>query len=142
MEFVWVVPREKLLADGPWEGLHCPASAEFEERFAETIGAEHAVAVSSCTAALHLSLVAAGIGEGDVVLTTPYTFTATAEAIQHAGATVRFVDIDSRTLNLRTEEVEAAITPDVKAIVPVHIAGLACDMVSLRALAASRSATK
>ncbi len=107
---------------------------EFERAFAEYIGVKHAIAVSSCTAALHLSLVATGIGSGDEVITTPYTFTATAEAIRYVGARPVFVDIDERTLNMDIANIEAAITPRTKAILPVHIAGLPCDMTALQAL--------
>ena len=112
--------------------------AEFEGRFKGLVGADHAVAVNSCTAAMHLTLVAAGIGPGDEVLTTPYTFTATAEAAHHAGARVRFVDVDPDSLNLRPEDVENAIGPHTAAILTVHVAGLPCDMVGFSALAERR----
>ena len=101
---------------------------EFERSFAEYLGVKHAIAVSSCTAALHLSLVVAGIGNDDEVITTPYTFTATAEAIRYVGAKPVFVDIHPDTLNIDTNKIEQAITPCTKAILPVHIAGIACDM--------------
>lgn len=105
-----------------------PKTGEFEQRFAEYIGVKHALAVSSCTAALHLSLIAAGVGEGDEVITTPYTFTATAEAIGYTGAKPVFVDIDPGTLNIDVGRIEEAITLRTKAIIPVHVAGLPCDM--------------
>ncbi len=108
-----------------------PKTAEFERRFAEYVGAKHALAVSSCTAGLHLSLVAAGVEAGDEVITTPYTFTATAEAIGYTGAKPVFVDIHPLTLNIDVNQIEAKITPRTKAIVPVHIAGLPCDMDAL-----------
>ena len=101
---------------------------EFERSFAEYLGVKHAIAVSSCTAALHLSLVVAGVGNGDEVITTPYTFTATAEAIRYVGAKPVFVDIHPDTLNIDATKIERAITPQTKAILPVHIAGIACDM--------------
>ena len=101
---------------------------EFERAFAEYLGVKHAIAVSSCTAALHLSLVVAEIGSEDEVITTPYTFTATAEAIRYVGAKPVFVDIHPDTLNIDTTKIEQAITPRTKAILPVHIAGIACDM--------------
>ena len=105
---------------------------EFERAFAEYLGVEHAIAVSSCTAALHLSLVVTGIGIGDEVITTPYTFTATAEAIRYVGAKPVFVDINPETLNIDIEQIEAAITPRTRTIIPVHIAGLPCDMDALQ----------
>ena len=105
---------------------------EFERAFAEYLGVKHAIAVSSCTAALHLSLVVAGIGSDDEVITTPYTFTATAEAIRYVGAKPVFVDIHPDTLNIDTSKVEQAITPRTKAILPVHIAGIPCDMNALQ----------
>ncbi len=105
---------------------------EFERAFAEYIGVKHAIAVSSCTAALHLSLVVSGVGVGDEVITTPYTFTATAEAIRYVGAKPVFVDIVPDTLNIDIDKVEQAVTPKTKAIIPVHIAGLPCDMDSLQ----------
>jgi len=105
---------------------------EFERAFAEYLGVKHAIAVSSCTAALHLSLVVSGIGVGDEVITTPYTFTATAEAIRYVGAKPIFVDIDTETLNIDITKIEHAITSRTKAIMPVHIAGLPCDMDALR----------
>ena len=111
-----------------------PKTAEFERRFAEYIGVKHALAVNSGTAALHLSLVAAGIGEGDEVITTPYTFTATAEAIGYTQAKPVFVDIDPLTLNIDVSKIEEQITLRTKAIMPVHIAGLPCDMDTLLAL--------
>ncbi|RKU17371.1 UDP-4-amino-4,6-dideoxy-N-acetyl-beta-L-altrosamine transaminase [Candidatus Poribacteria bacterium] len=105
---------------------------EFERAFAEYLGVRHAIAVSSCTAALHLSLVVSGIGVGDEVITTPYTFTATAEAIRYVGAKPVFVDIDPETLNIDITKIAPAITSRTKAIMPVHIAGLSCDMDALR----------
>ena len=107
---------------------------EFERAFAEYIGVKHAIAVSSCTAALHLSLVVTDIGVGDEVITTPYTFTATAEAIRYVGAKPVFVDIHPDTLNVDSTKIESAITPNTKAIIPVHIAGLPCDMQALQGL--------
>ena len=105
---------------------------EFERAFAEYLGVKHAIAVSSCTAALHLSLVVSGIGVGDEVITTPYTFTATAEAIRYVGAKPVFVDIDPETLNIDITKIAPAITSRTKAIMPVHIAGLPCDIDALR----------
>lgn len=110
---------------------------EFEARFAEYIGVKHALAVSSCTAGLHLALEACGIGPGDKVLTTPFTFTATAETIRYLGADPIFADIDPHTLNIDPEAAEQVLrdNPGVKAILPVHFAGLSCDMDALNQLA-------
>ncbi len=107
---------------------------EFERAFAEYLGVKHAIAVSSCTAALHLSLVVAEVGNGDEVITTPYTFTATAEAIRYVGAKPVFVDIQPDTLNIDVARIEAAITSRTKAIMPVHFAGLPCDMDALQTI--------
>jgi dTDP-4-amino-4,6-dideoxygalactose transaminase len=108
---------------------------EFERAFADHVGAPHAVAVSSCTAALHAALVASGIGPGDEVVTTALTFVATAHAIQHAGGTPVLADVDEATLNIDLEDVRRRLTPRTKAILPVHFGGLACDMAGLRAVA-------
>ncbi len=105
-----------------------PKVAAFEQAFKEYVGAEHAIAVSSCTAALHLSVQIAGMGPGDEIITTAMTFCATANAIVHAGATPIFVDVNRETMNLDPVAVEAAITPATKAIIPVHFAGRPCDM--------------
>ncbi len=112
-----------------------PRVKRFEREFADYTGARHAVAVNSCTAALHLSLLAAGIGPGDEVITTPLTFCATANTIVHVGATPVFADIDPVTWNLDPAAAEAAITPRTRAIVPVHYAGRPVDVRAFRALA-------
>ena len=112
-----------------------PKVAAFEEAFREYVGAEHAIAVASCTAALHLSVLIAGLGPGDEIITTPMTFCATANAILHAGVTPIFADIDRRTMNLDPVQVEAAITPATKAILPVHFAGRPCAMDAIREIA-------
>ena len=111
---------------------------EFERAVAEYVGARHAVAVSNCTSALHLALVAAGIGPGDEVICPSFSFIATANAILHAGARPVFVDIEPRTYNIDPELVEAAITPDTKAIMPVDQIGLAADITAIRAIAQRR----
>jgi len=105
-----------------------PRTQEFERRFADVVGARHAVALNSCTAGLHLSLKVLGVGPGDEVITTPLTWCATANVVVHLGARPVFVDVDRATGNLLPERVEAAVTPRTKAIVPVHFAGRACDM--------------
>ena len=110
-------------------------TAEFEQKFAEFLGAKHALAVSSCTGALHMCFLGLGIGPGDEVITTPMTFIATSTAIISAGATPVFVDVERHTGNLDINAVEAAITPRTKAILPVHLYGLMCDMRGLRAVA-------
>jgi dTDP-4-amino-4,6-dideoxygalactose transaminase len=108
----------------------------FEAAFAERVGARHAIAVNSCTAALHLSLEAIGISPGDRVVTTPYTFAATAEVILYLGAQPRFVDVCPDTLNLDPRQVAVVLERErVAAIVPVHIAGEPCDLGALRAVA-------
>jgi dTDP-4-amino-4,6-dideoxygalactose transaminase len=112
-----------------------PRVAEFERRFAAYKDAEHSVAVNSCTAALHLSILAAGIGPGDEVITTPLTFCASVNAIIHAGATPVLADVDPRSMNIDPQSVKARITSRTKAILPVHFAGRACDMDPLCALA-------
>lgn len=109
---------------------------EFERRFAELLGRKHALAVTSCTGALHMSLLALGIGPGDEVITTPMTFVATACAIVEAGAKPVFVDVDPRTGNMDPGRIDAAITSRTKAILPVHLYGLMCDMKAVRAVAA------
>jgi UDP-4-amino-4-deoxy-L-arabinose-oxoglutarate aminotransferase len=107
----------------------------FEVKFAGYLGRRHVLAVSSCTAALHLSLLGLGIGPGDEVITTPMTFVATSTAILCAGAKPIFVDVEPDTGNLDVSRVESAITPRTKAIMPVHLYGLMCDMRALRAIA-------
>ncbi|MBU0495965.1 MAG: DegT/DnrJ/EryC1/StrS aminotransferase family protein [Chloroflexi bacterium] len=110
-----------------WIGMG-PKVARFEEQFRDYIGCSHAVAVSSCTAGLHLCLVVHNIGPGDEVITSPLTFVATANVILHQGARPIFVDIDPHTLNIDPNRIEAAITPRTRAIIPVHFGGLSCDM--------------
>src|SRR6266567_4686094 len=109
--------------------------AAFEQRFAEVCHVREAVAVSSGTAALHLSLLAHGIGPGDEVITTAFSFAATANAIVLVGATPVFVDIEPDTYTIDPLLVEAAITPQTKAILPVHLYGYPCDMSRLKHLA-------
>ncbi len=111
-----------------------PNVAAFEEEVAAFLGAEHAVAVASGTDALHLALAAAGIGPGDEVITTPFTFIATAEAIRYLGAVPVFVDIDPRTFNIDPEKIAAAITPATRAILPVHLFGQPADMAPIVSL--------
>jgi dTDP-4-amino-4,6-dideoxygalactose transaminase len=112
-----------------------PKVARFEEDFKRYKGAPHAAALYSCTAALHLAMVASGVGEGDEVITTPMTFCASVNAIIHTGATPILADVDPITMNIDPARVAEKITPRTKAILPVHFAGRACDMDSLMALA-------
>src|SRR6266540_430033 len=107
----------------------------FERRFAEMCGVREAVAVSSGTAALHLALLAHDIGPGDEVITTAFSFAATANVILLVGATPVFVDIEPDTYTLDPSLVEAAITPRTKAIMPVHLYGNPCDMKRLEVFA-------
>lgn len=108
----------------------------FEAQFAKLVGAKHAIAVNSCTAAMHLALESLGVKAGDKVLTTPYTFAATAEVIRYMGAHPLFVDVRPDTLNIDPELVAAAVKREkIAAIMPVHIAGEPCDMDAIRAAA-------
>ncbi len=109
-------------------------AAELERRFAEYTGAKHALAVSSGTAAMHLALVALGIGPGDEVITTPITWPATANVVVHCGAKPVFVDVRPSDLNIDPELAAAAVTDRTKAILPVHLAGQVCDLDPLWAL--------
>ena len=108
---------------------------EFEDSFASYLSARHAVGVTSCTAALHLSLLAYGIGAGDEVITTPLSFCATSNSILHAGAVPVFVDVERDTGNINPELIEAAITKKTKGIMPVHLYGQMCDMKKIRSIA-------
>jgi dTDP-4-amino-4,6-dideoxygalactose transaminase len=111
------------------------ATAEFEARFARVLGRRHALGVMSCTGAMHLALLALGIGPCDEVITTPMSFIATSTAILEAQATPVFVDVERDTGNLDANLVEAAVTPRTRAILPVHLYGQMCDMRALRAIA-------
>ena len=116
-----------------------PAVADFEKQFAAYCGTREAVGVNSGTSALHLALLAAGVGPGDEVITTPFTFVATIAAIEYAGARPVFVDIDPAYYCLDPEQIEAAITPRTKAIMPVHLYGQPADMDPILAIARARS---
>lgn len=120
--------KSPILTTGEWV-------ARFENEFAAYLGVPHALGTTSCTGALHMVLLALGIGPGDEVITTPMTFIATAAAIQEAGARPVFVDVEPDSGNLDAEQVEAAITPRTRAILAVHLYGLMCDMKALRAIA-------
>jgi len=112
-----------------------PRTKAFEKKFCQYIGSPHAVGVNSCTAALHLALEAAGVKEGDEVITTPITFAATANVIVHQKAIPVFVDVEPDTLNIKPGLIERKISARTRAIIPVHLAGHPCDMDEITALA-------
>lgn len=114
-------------------------TAALEGRFADLCGVRHAIATSSGTTALHVALLAHGIGSGDEVITTPFTFIATANSILFTGARPVFVDIQADTFNIDPERVKAAVTERTRAIMPVHLFGQPCDMDELLAIAADHN---
>ncbi|HXF51739.1 MAG TPA: DegT/DnrJ/EryC1/StrS aminotransferase family protein [Dehalococcoidia bacterium] len=120
----WLAPGPRVLA--------------FEQAFAEWIGARHAIAVTSCTAGMHLALLACGVGPGDEVIVPAITFPATANVVIHTGATPVLADVDPRDLTLDPAAARAKLTPRTKAIIPVHYAGQACRMEELRAIGRER----
>ena len=109
--------------------------AELEERFAVMVGTNHAIAVTSGTAGLHLALLANGVGPDDEVITTPFTFIATVNSILMTGARPVFVDINSENFNIASDLIEQVITSRTKAILPVHLYGQMCDMESIKSIA-------
>jgi dTDP-4-amino-4,6-dideoxygalactose transaminase len=111
-----------------------PKARALEERLAAYVGAKHGIAVASCTAAMHLALEAAGVRAGDRVITTPYTFAATAEVVRYFGATPVFVDIDAASFNIDVDRLAAAI-PGAKAVLAVHVGGHPCDLGAIHDLA-------
>ena len=134
----WIGEEEKRevmdTLDGVWLSRG-PKVSRFEEDFATYTGAKHAIAVSSCTAALHVSLVAAGVKEGDEVITSPVTFPATTNAVLYERAIPVLVDVDRRTFNMNPQLIESRITPKTRAIIPVHMAGQPCDMDEIMSIA-------
>jgi dTDP-4-amino-4,6-dideoxygalactose transaminase len=112
-----------------------PQVKAFEQAFADYVGARHAVALSSGTAAIHLALLASGVGPGDEVVTTPLTFCSTAHAVVHTGAAPVFADIDPVTWNLSPDSAVRAMTPRTRAVIPVHYAGRPVDVAGFRELA-------
>ncbi len=137
----WIGPEEKaavlevldsgMLAQGP-------RVAAFEDAFSRMSGARHSIATSSGTTALHLALLAHGVGPGDEVITSPFTFIASVNSILFTGARPVFADIDEATFNIDPQRIEAAITPRTKVIMPVHLYGQACDMDEIGELAGKR----
>jgi len=115
-----------------------PRVSAFEHAFGKYVGARYAVAVNSCTAALHLSLIACEVGAGDEVITTPLTFCATANVVVHVGATPVFADIDSVSLNIDPASVEAAVTARTRVLLPVHYGGYPADIAACQAIASAR----
>jgi len=115
-----------------------PKTRQFEANFKKYIGSKYAIAVSSCTAALHLSLAATDVNDRDEVITTPFTFAATANVIVHQGAKPVFVDIDKGTLNIDPEKIREKMTAKTKAIIPVHFAGQPCNMDEILKIARRR----
>jgi len=112
-----------------------PKTVFFEEQLAQYIGVGHVVAVNSCTAALHLSLIALGIEKGDEVITSPYTFAATGNVIAHTGARPILADIERDTYNIDPEQITEHITGKTRAIIPVHFAGQPCDLREIQEIA-------
>lgn len=129
---------ERVLESGTL--VHGPITERFEAEFAARAGSNHAVSVSSCTAGLHLALMALGVGPGDSVIVPAMTHVATAHAVEFCGARPMFVDVDPRTGNIAVDAVRAAIAPDTKAIIIVHYLGLPCEMDELEVVARSVNA--
>jgi dTDP-4-amino-4,6-dideoxygalactose transaminase len=131
---IGVAEREQVLEvlDSGWL-TSGPKVEQFEEAFATAVGASHAVAVNSCTAAMHLALVASAVGPGDEVIVPAMTFTATAEVVVHVGATPILVDVDPGTLSIDPAAAADAVTDATSVVMPMHYGGQACDLDGLRA---------
>ena len=112
-----------------------PKTRQFEEQFAIYVGAHHAIALNSCTAGLHLSLIAHHVGMGDEVITSPMTFAATANVIEHVGAKPVFVDVEPDALNIDPHKLARAVTPRTRAVIPVHFGGHPCDLDAIHQVA-------
>ena len=128
----WQATREPLMTGWLTSG---PKVREFEQLFAQRHQVKHALAVTSATTALHLSLVALGIQPGDEVIVPAFTWVSTANVVEYCGATVVFVDIDPKTFNLDPGDLRRRITPRTRAIIPVHLFGLCADMAAIRSIA-------
>jgi len=124
----------EVLQSGNW--VQGAKVAEFEDAFASYIGTKHAVAVSNGTMALHVALLSAGVGSGDEVITTPFSFVASANAILMCGAVPVFVDVDADTLNINADLIEMTITPKTRAVLPVHLYGNPCNLEILKQVCA------
>ncbi|MDR2766183.1 MAG: UDP-4-amino-4,6-dideoxy-N-acetyl-beta-L-altrosamine transaminase [Holosporaceae bacterium] len=131
IEAVVGVLRSDFLSQGP-------KIKEFESAICEYTGAKHCVVVANATAALHLSMMALGVGPGDEVITTPLTFMASANCIGYVGGTVKFADVEPETANIDVEEIKKRLSARTKAIIPVHYAGQSCDMAAIGNLARER----
>jgi dTDP-4-amino-4,6-dideoxygalactose transaminase len=128
-----IVEMVKTLNSG-WIGTG-PKAARFEQMISQYVGSKYALALNSCTAGLHLSLLVSGIGPSDEVITTPLTFCATVNTIIHVGAKPVFVDVDKRSMNINVKKIEKAITKRTKAIMPVDLAGRPCEMDAIMKIA-------
>ena len=128
IENVVEVLKSGMIAQGP-------RVAEFEQKFADWVGAKYGIAVNSGTAALHVALLSCGIGEGDEVITTPFTFIASGNAILYTGAKPVFADIDLKTYTMDPESIEALINENTKAILPVQLYGQSANMEKINAIA-------
>ena len=131
----WYAIKEPLMSGWLTQG---PKVAEFEKKFAYLHGVEHALAVTSCTTGLHLALLALGVGPGDEVIVPAFTWVATANVVLYCGATPVFCDVDTRTFNLKIEDISSKITSKTKAIIVVHLFGLCADIDSIRMAIPSR----
>jgi dTDP-4-amino-4,6-dideoxygalactose transaminase len=131
----------RVLHSGKWGKLDGDQVTRFEKRFADYVGAKHAIAVCNGTVSLRIALMAAGIRAGDEVIVPPYTFLATATAVVEANATPVFVDIERESFNIDPKQIEAALTPRTRAIIPVHLGGMPCDMDAILAIARKHKIT-
>ena len=132
IENVVEVLKSGMIAQGP-------KVEEFEQKFAEWVGAKYGIAVNSGTAALHTALLACGIGEGDEVITTPFTFIASGNAIVYTGAKPVFADIDLKTYTMNPDSIEGLITENTKAILPVQLYGQSADINRINEISRKRN---